>query len=142
MLLVHLPDAARSGEVAALANTVTRARGSSFEHPVTRAFVSALVNDLDALEREHAGILRRVAAAEKAWKDLCAGRPLSELFSDAYAGLFRNPRVGDGAQAAVYDVHLYPVFTPGRCRLNVTGLPEDDQVAREHVAVFARYCLG
>ena len=142
MLLVHLPDAARSGELAALANTVTRARGSSFEHPVTRGFVTALVNDLDALEHEHAGILRRVAAAEKAWKDRCAGSPLSELFSDAYAGLFRNPRVGDEAQAAVYDVHLYPVFTPGRCRLNVTGLPEDDQVAREHVAVFARYCLG
>ena len=142
MLLVHLPDASRSGEVAALANTVTRARGSSFEHPVTRAFVSALVNDLGSLEREHAGILQRVAAAEKAWKARCAGSPLSELFTDRYAGLFRNPRVGDDAQAAIYDDHLYPVFTPGRCRLNVTGLPEDGEVAREHVAVFARHCLG
>lgn len=142
MLLVHLPDASRSGEVAALSNTVTRARGSSFEHPVTRAFVSALVNDLGALEREHAEILRRVATAEKAWKDRCAGSPLSELFTDRYAGLFRNPRVGDEAQAAIYDVHLYPVFTPGRCRLNVTGLPEDGEVAREHVAVFARHCHG
>ncbi len=142
MLLVHLPDASRSGEVAALANTVTRARGSSFEHPVTRAFVSALVNDLESLEREHADILRRVATAEKAWKDLCAGSPLSELFTDRYAGLFRNPRVGDEARAAIYDDHLYPVFTPGRCRLNVTGLPEDREVARVHVAVFARHYLG
>ncbi len=142
LLLVHLPDASRSGETAALANTVTRARGSSFEHPVTRAFVSALVNDLESLEREHADILRRVATAEKAWKDRCAGSPLSELFTDHYAGLFRNPRVGDEAQAAVYDAHLYPVFTPGRCRLNVTGLPEDGEVAREHVAVFAAHCLG
>lgn len=142
MLLVHLLDASRSDEVAALANTVTRARGSSFEHPVTRAFVSALVNDLGALEREHAEILHRVATAEKAWKDRCAGSPLSELFTDRYAGLFRNPRVGDEAQAAIYDDHLYPVFTPGRCRLNVTGLPEDGEVAREHVAVFARHCLG
>ena len=142
MLLVHLPDASRSGDVAALANTVTRARGSSFEHPITRAFVSAVVNDLGSLEREHAGILRRVAAAEKAWKARCAGSPLSELFTDRYAGLFRNPRVGDDAQAAIYDDHLYPVFTPGRCRLNVTGLPEDGEVAREHVAVFARHCLG
>lgn len=141
MLLVHLPDASRSGEVAALANTVTRARGSSFEHPVTRAFVAALVNDLESLEREHAGILRRVATAEKAWKDLCAGTPLSELFTDRYAGLFRNPRIGDEARAAIYDDHLYPVFTPGRCRLNVTGLPEDRGVARGHVAVFARHCL-
>ena len=142
MLLVHLPDASRSGEVSALANAVTRARGSSFEHPVTRAFVSALVNDLESLEREHAGILRRVAAAEKAWQDRCAGTPLSEVFTDRYAGLFRNPRVGDEAQAAIYDVHLYPVFTPGRCRLNVTGLPEDSEAARDHVGVFARHCFG
>ncbi|MXZ73955.1 MAG: aminotransferase class I/II-fold pyridoxal phosphate-dependent enzyme [Gemmatimonadetes bacterium] len=142
MLLVHLPDASRSGEVAALSNTVTRARGSSFEHPVTRAFVSALVNDLASLEREHADILRRVAAAEQAWKDRCAGSPLSELFTDRYAGLFRNPRVEDEAQAVIYDAHLYPVFTPGRCRLNVTGLPEDEDIAGDHVKVFARFCRG
>lgn len=142
MLLVHLPDTSRSEELAALANTVTRARGSSFEHPVTRAFVSALVNDLASLEREHAAILRRVAAAEQAWKDRCAGSPLSELFTDRYAGLFRNPRVGDEAQAAIYDAHLYPVFTPGRCRLNITGLPEDEGIAGGHVEVFARFCRG
>ena len=142
MLLVHCPDASRAEEVAALANTVTRARGSSFEHPVTRAFVSALVHDLARLEREHADILRRVAAAEASWKDRSAGTPLAELFTDGYAGLFRNPRVGDEARAAIYDAHLYPVFTPGRCRLNITGLPDDEDIAREHVAVFARFCQG
>lgn len=142
MLLVHCPDASRAEEVAALANTVTRARGSSFEHPVTRAFVSALVHDLARLEREHADILRRVAAAETSWKDRSAGTPLAELFTDGYAGLFRNPRVGDEVRAAIYDAHLYPVFTPGRCRLNITGLPDDEDIAREHVAVFARFCQG
>ncbi len=142
MLLVHCPDASRAEEVAALANTVTRARGSSFEHPVTRAFVSALVHDLARLEREHADILRRVAAAETSWKDRSAGTPLAELFTNGYAGLFRNPRVGDEARAAIYDAHLYPVFTPGRCRLNITGLPDDEDIAREHVAVFARFCQG
>ena len=142
MLLVHCPDASRAEEVAALANTVTRARGSSFEHPVTRAFVSALVHDLARLEREHADILRRVAAAEASWKDRSAGTPLAELFTDGYAGLFRNPRVGDEARAAIYDAHLYPVFTPGRCRLNITGLPDDEDIAQEHVAVFARFCQG
>ena len=142
MLLVHCPDASRAEEVATLANTVTRARGSSFEHPVTRAFVSALVHDLARLEREHADILRRVAAAEASWKDRSAGTPLAELFTDGYAGLFRNPRVGDEARAAIYDAHLYPVFTPGRCRLNITGLPDDEDIAREHVAVFARFCQG
>ena len=142
MLLLHDPDSSRAEEIAALANTVTRARGSSFEHPVTRAFVSALVHDLGRLEREHADILRRVAAAEDAWKDSSAGTPLAELFTDGYAGLFRNPRVGDEAQAAIYGAHLYPVFTPGRCRLNVTGLPEDEDVAGEHVAVFAGFCRG
>lgn len=142
MLLMHHPDTSRADEIAALANTVTRARGSSFEHPVTRAFVSALVHDLARLEREHADILRRVAAAENAWKDRAAGTPLAELFSDSYAGLFRNPRVGDEAQAAIYGAHLYPVFTPGRCRLNITGLPEDEDIAGAHVAVFARFCRG
>ncbi len=140
MLLVHMPGTSRSEELGSLANTVTRARGSSFEHPVTRAFVSALVLDLETLELEHAGILRRVAAAEITWKERSAGTTLAELFTDSYAGLFRNPRVGDEAQAAIYDAHLYPVFTPGRCRLNITGLPEDRDVAREHVAVFARHC--
>ena len=142
MLLVHCPDPSRAEEAAALANTVARARGSSFEHPVTRAFVSALVHDLERLEREHADILRRVAAAEQAWKNRSAGTPLAELFTDGYAGLFRNPRVGDEAQAAIYGAHLYPVFTPGRCRLNVTGLPEDEDIAGDHVAVFARFCQG
>ena len=142
MLLVHMPDSSRAEEVAALANTVTRARGSSFEHPVTRAFVSALVHNLESLEREHADILRRVATAEQAWKDRSAGTPLAELFTDSYAGLFRNPRAGDDARAAIYDAHLYPVFTPGRCRLNITGLPDDEDIAREHVAVFARFCQG
>ena len=142
MLLAHMPGESRSEEVAALANTVTRARGSSFEHPVTRAFVSALVHDLEALELEHADILRRVAAAEHTWKEKSAGTTLAELFTDSYAGLFRNPRVGDEAQAAIYGAHLYPVFTPGRCRLNITGLPDDVDVARDHVAVFARHCRG
>ncbi len=142
MLLVHLPDASRAKDIATLANTVTRARGSSFEHPVTRAFVSALVHDLESLEREHSDILRRVATAEETWMEKSAGTPLAEQFTDRYAGLFRNPRVDEHAQAAIYDVHLYPVFTPGRCRLNITGLPEDGNVAREHVAVFARFCQG
>ena len=142
MLLVHMPEASRTDELAALANTVTRARGSSFEHPVTRAFVSALVHDLARLEREHADILRRVATAEHTWKERSAGTTLAEQFTDSYAGLFRNPRVGDEARAAIYDAHLYPVFTPGRCRLNITGLPEEEDIAGGHVAVFARFCQG
>ena len=142
LLLVHTPVPSRSKETALLANTVTRARGSSFEHPVTRAFVSALVHDLEVLELEHAAILRRVATAEHTWKEKSAGTTLAELFTDSYAGLFRNPRVGGEAQAAIYGAHLYPVFTQGRCRLNITGLPDNGEVARDHVAVFARYCRG
>ena len=142
LLLVHDPGSSRGGEIAALANTVTRARGSSFEHPVTRAFVSSLVHDRESLEQEHAAILGRVAAAEEAWMERSAGTPLAEQFTERYAGLFRNPRIEDEARAAIYGAHLYPVFTPGRCRLNITGLPEDEDLAREHVAVFASYCRG
>ncbi len=142
LLLMHRPDSSGAEEISALGNTVVRARGSSFEHPVTRAFVSALVHDLERLEREHAAILRRVASAEQAWKDRSAGTPLADQFTDSYAGLFRNPRVGDEDRAAIYGAHLYPVFTPGRCRLNVTGLSENEHIAGDHVAVFARFCQG
>ena len=93
-----------------------RARGSSFEHPVSRAFVSALIHDLENLEREHLEILQRVGAVEQEWKERSAGTPLKELFSDRYAGLFRNPNIGAQAQSEIYGAHLYPVFTPGLCR--------------------------
>ena len=142
MLLVHMNDTVRADELANLSNTVMRARGSSFEHPVSRAFVSALIHDLENLEREHLEILQRVGAVEQEWKERSAGTPLKELFSDRYAGLFRNPNIGAQAQSELYGAHLYPVFTPGRCRLNITGLPEDREVAEEHVRVFARFCQG
>lgn len=137
LVLMYIPDSSRDDEVTLTANTILRARGSSFEHPATRAFVSALVGDLPALEREHLAVIKRLAAAEKLWRHLSEGTPLADQFSDDYAGLFRNPQAGDGAQAVVYDAHLYPVFTPGRCRLNVTGIPSDEETARKHVSVFS-----
>ena len=83
LLLAHLPDASRSGEVAALSNTVTRARGSSFEHPVTRAFVSALVNDP----------LRRVTALRAVHGPLCRPVPQSPRRRRGPGGDLRRPPV-------------------------------------------------
>ena len=140
MLLVYTPHKSDSSEMKTLGNTVSRARGSSFEHPISRAFVSALINDLNNLELEHSDILRRLSTAEKAWKLKSTGKPIANLFTDHYAGLFRNPRVENEAQEAIYNAHLYPVFTPGRCRLNITGLPEDTNISSNHVEVFAKYC--
>ena len=65
---------------------------------------------------------------------------LAYQFSDSYSGLFRNPQVKEGAQAHIYNEHLYPVFSADRCRLNVTGIPADEAIAREHVRVFAEQC--
>jgi len=31
----------------------------------------------------------------------------------------------------IYNEHLYPVFSDGRCRLNVTGLPSDGALAKK-----------
>ncbi|MBN1464166.1 aminotransferase class I/II-fold pyridoxal phosphate-dependent enzyme [candidate division KSB1 bacterium] len=141
-LLVYTPDTSSEKEVTLALNSTIRARGSSFEHPITRAFVKAMIDDLPALEAEQADTFRRLAAAEGLWGELVTGTAIAELFSERYAGLFRNPLIKEGAPAAIYGSHLYPVFDQGRCRLNVTGLPEDRALAAEHVRVFAEYCIA
>jgi len=141
MLLVFLPDPSHREEVGQKLTTLVRARGCSFEHPVTRAFVKAMVKDRGRLEAEHAGALRRCADSEDQWRTLAEGTPIAELFSDRYAGLFRNPKAIPDAARELYTAHLYPVFTEGRCRLNVTGLPSDAAQARQAVAAFARCCV-
>jgi hypothetical protein len=140
LLLVFLPDPSRRAEVGQKLTALVRARGCSFEHPVTRAFVKALVKDRGRLEAEHAAALSRCAEAEDQWRALAEGTPIAELFSERYAGLFRNPTAKTDADRELYGAHLYPVFTEGRCRLNVTGLPSDTARARPDVAAFARCC--
>ena len=141
LLLVYSPNKEDEKIRTTALNAAIRARGSSFEHPITRAFVKALVNDLPRLEVEQAAAFKRLAAAEKLWAKLVQGTPIEYLFSEKYAGLFRNPRTKKEAPEYIYGSHLYPVFSQGRCRLNATGLPEDESLAARHVQVFADYCL-
>ncbi|MBN1481756.1 aminotransferase class I/II-fold pyridoxal phosphate-dependent enzyme [candidate division KSB1 bacterium] len=141
-LLVYNPEPAKDKEVIAALNATIRARGSSFEHPITRAFVKAMIHDLPALEQEQMQAFVRLFEAEKMWHQLTDGTAIADIFSENYAGLFRNPRAKTDAPAAVYGSHLYPVFSQGRCRLNATGLPVDEALASQHVKVFAEYCLG
>lgn len=98
------------------------------------------MKDRESLEAEHAAALARNAEAELAWQAHTKGTAMEPLFSDAYAGLFRNPKVRPDAAREIYGAHLYPVFAEGRCRLNVTGLPADLQEAASHAAFFAKYC--
>ncbi len=142
LLLVFHPDPSRRAEVGQKLTGLVRSRGSSFEHPVTRAFVKAMVKDRGRLEAEHAGALRRCAEAEEQWRTLAEGTPIAELFSERYAGLFRNPKAKPEAARELYGAHLYPVLTEGRCRLNVTGLPSDPAQARQDVAAFAGCCAA
>lgn len=141
-LLVFNPNPANDHQVTTALNATIRARGSSFEHPMTRAFVKAMINDLPALELEQLQAFERVSEAETLWRRLTRDTAIADIFSENYAGLFRNPRAKEDAPAAVYGSHLYPVFSQGRCRLNVTGLPSDEAPASQHVQVFADYCLG
>jgi hypothetical protein len=141
-LLVYNPEPAKDKDVTLALNATMRARGSSFEHPVTRGFVKAMIGERESLEAEQAGAFHRLAGAEKLWGRLVAGTAIEDIFSENYAGLFRNPLAREEAPPAVYGSHLYPVFAEGRCRLNTTGLPEDEELAARHVAVFADYCLG
>jgi aspartate/tyrosine/aromatic aminotransferase len=140
LLLAYCPDAKSEKAVAGAFTAAIRARGSAFEHPVTRAFIRAMISDRAGLERAHVAALKRLQQAERAWKKHIAGTPLENAFSEDYAGLFRNVEIKPGADAALYGEHLYPVFTPGRCRLNVTGLPADAKRAAKDAALFAGAC--
>jgi aspartate/tyrosine/aromatic aminotransferase len=140
LLLFHSPDPSRLRAMNNLLNVALRARGSAFEHPVTRAFARALARDRARLEQEHEGSLRRVADAEAAWRELARDSAIEEYFGSGYAGLFRNMLARDDAAAQIYGEHLYPVLAGGRCRLNVTGIPDDAGLAASHVRLFSGLC--
>ena len=139
-LLLYNPDATRHQEMNNALNFAVRARGSSFEHAITRAFAKALVNDLGRLEEEHHKALARLADAEAIWSKLAQGTPIEQYYTEHYAGLFRNLKTRDGGEVAIYNEHIYPVLDSGRCRQNVTGIPDDEALARKHVQVFAEQC--
>lgn len=140
MLLVYRPDLEKKASTTALLNSTIRARGSSFEHPITRAFVKAMTENRAGLEAEHLEALHRVAEAEKLWRELVQGTKIEYLYSESYAGLFRNPNATPEAAANIYNAHVYPVFANNRCRQNVTGIPSDETLAKKHVAIFAEHC--
>lgn len=139
-LLVYNPDKENDKTITLALNATIRARGSSFEHPVTRAFAKAMVKNLAGLESEQTIAFQRLAESEQLWGSLVNGTAIEAIFSEQYAGLFRNPLAKDNAPESIYGSHLYPVFAQGRCRLNATGLPTDEELAKKHVAVFSQYC--
>jgi aspartate/tyrosine/aromatic aminotransferase len=141
LLLIFNPDSAREKEMTNMLNTTIRARGSAFEHPITRAFAKAMVQDLARFEAEHQVALERLAQAEATWRKLVQGTPIEYLYAENYAGLFRNPKARDGAAVHIYNEHIYPVFAQQRCRQNVTGIPDDEALAQKHVSVFAEQCF-
>lgn len=142
LLLAYTPDSTQKAGVQQLMNTLMRARGSSFEHPSTRGLVRALVEDLDGLEVDHQGILRRVASAEAMWVQHAGDTGIGALFGERYAGLFRNPPASEHAAEGLYGEHLYPVLSNGRCRINITGISGVDEVARQHVAAFGKHVIA
>ncbi|PID58775.1 hypothetical protein CSB45_01895 [candidate division KSB3 bacterium] len=140
LVLIFCPDRSQKPAIRTVVNTTIRARGSAFEHPVTRAFVKAMIHDRAALEAEHRVVLKRLAEAETIWRRSVSGTAIEYLYADNYAGLFRNPRVRENAEMIIYNEHLYPVFSGGRCRQNVTGIPDAPELAQKHIAVFAEQC--
>jgi len=138
--LVHHPSPETVTAWKPLLNAAIRARGSAFEHPATRAFIRAMIEKRPQMEKEHGTALARLAEAESMWRRLAEGSAIEPLFGEDYAGLFRNPNIRQGAEAAIYNDHLYPVFAQNRCRLNVTGIPGDEQLAAKQVRVYTQYC--
>jgi aspartate/tyrosine/aromatic aminotransferase len=141
ILLICIPDKSCEKDITSVINKAMRARGSSFEHPITRALARALAKDSPRLEAEHKSALERLAEAEGIWKKLVKGTPIEYLYSENYAGLFRNPRAKEEAPVHIYNEHIYPVFAQNRCRQNITGIPSDIELAQKHVKVFAEYCF-
>lgn len=141
LLLVFCPDSGTAEKTTTTMNATIRARGSAFEHPATRGLAKAFVNDLAGLEAEHKAALERLAAAENIWSALVKDTPIEYLYSDQYAGLFRNPKCKEDAAVKIYNAHIYPVFSQGRCRQNITGIPDNRELAKRHVAVFAEQCF-
>ncbi len=142
LLLAYFPDPERRKEATENGNVLMRARGCSFEHLVTRAFVKAMLHDLQLLEDDHATVLKRLATAEHVWKSLSQDSAIERLFSTEYSGLFRNPPAAEDAAVKLYGEHIYPVFSQGRCRINVTGIPSDQNLQQKHVEAFAESCLA
>ncbi len=140
-LLLFSPNEAQRTELINTVNSLLRARGSSFEHPTSRALAKVAIQELPRLEQEHQTVLKRIADAEAMWRTHTKGTAMEELFTDAYAGLFRNPKAKEGAAVQIYNEHLYPVFSGDRCRLNITGIPDDGETAARHVRVFAEQCI-
>jgi aspartate/tyrosine/aromatic aminotransferase len=140
MLLIFVPDPDMKKQVITLTNLVMRGRGSAFEHPATRALVKALIKAREQLEHEHSVALTRLAEAAQIWSTLFHGTAIEPLFSEGYSGLFRNPKIQEGAEIILYNEHIYPVISAGRCRINVTGIPSDEDLQQKHAGAFARSC--
>ena len=138
LTLVYEPDHQKRKLLAGAMNTINRGRGSAFEHPASRAFIRSLVENRPVLELEHGQTLQRVADAQALWQKLLQGHPLAAAFSPQYAGLFRNLLSSEGCEEAFYKAHIYPVFAASRCRINVTGIPLDEDQAKAHIDVFTR----
>ncbi len=138
LTLVYEPDMQKRKLLAGAMNTINRGRGSAFEHPASRAFIRSLVENRPVLELEHGETLQRLADAQALWQKLLQGHPLAAAFSPQFAGMFRNLMAVEGCEKAFYQAHIYPVLAGNRCRINVTGIPLDEDQAQTHINVFAR----
>ena len=138
LTLVYEPRDSKRKQLAGAMNTITRGRGSAFEHPASRAFIRSLVENRSVLELEHGQTLQRLAHAQGLWQKLLQGHPLAAAFSPQYAGMFRNLLASQGCEEAFYRAHIYPVLAGNRCRINVSGIPLDEEQAQAHIDVFTR----
>lgn len=139
-LLVYQPDEDKRFKWTKHLSALIRARGSAFEHPVTRALVSAMVDHFNHFENLHMESLERVAQAESAWKRHAAGTPLAKLFGSNYGGIFRTFPIIDDAAEKLYEQHIYPVIAGNIGRINVTGIPDNEALATTHIAALAEVC--
>jgi len=118
-------------------NQVMRARGASFSNAANMALLNVLIKDFSGFVESGQMSLQRLNHVEERWRKMTIGTSLKPYFGDDYGGLFRLLPARHEAAKQLYGRGIVPVISKGFFRINITGLPDDDEAAEFHVRSFA-----
>jgi hypothetical protein len=119
---------------------ISNARGGTgFIDIATYALMKAMAENPNGLGTDHSKILQRLHQAEQDWAKYAAGTPLADFFGSGYGGLFRILPVQPGTVEALAEQHIHVVHVDKKLiRINIMGLPHDDQTEKVVHAVSNR----
>jgi len=145
MLVVYCPKEKMTAKIKELLDLAMRSWGDAFQYPSTVCFYKAFLESYTALLNDHEESLLRAAIANRKWKVYTSGTALGSLFGDQHSGIFRNFQISKEGAIYIYNNHLYPVITISPngevwCRINTTGIPDDEEAAKADVEIELKSC--